>query len=156
MPLTDRQGTYFQYRPSLLKVTISLNRNVLEWYNWFWRYFSSLVYFWRSWQNHQCLRASWKHKTIALGRTKCILYSCILSSQIWLSNDFVLVLLQLHKLKAVGFYPLLLVAKKSKGVFKAQLLHLDQQLNADKMDAFNTMKEVFENLLNCKYALVHY
>ena len=65
-------------------------------------------------------------------------------------------MLQLHKLKAVGFYPLLLVAKKSKAGFKAQLLHLDQQLNADKTDAFNTMKEVFEKLLNCKYALVHY
>ncbi|XP_062396611.1 zinc finger protein 493-like [Sardina pilchardus] len=63
------------------------------------------------------------------------------------------VIVGLHKLKAVGFYPLLLVGKKSKTGFKAQLLHLDEQLNADKMEAFNAMKEVFEKLLNYPVSL---
>ncbi|XP_028451578.1 uncharacterized protein LOC114566923 [Perca flavescens] len=56
--------------------------------------------------------------------------------------------IDLHKLKAVGFYPLLLVAKQGKKKFKAQLLHLEEQPSRETMKAFATIKGVFETFLN--------
>ena len=64
-------------------------------------------------------------------------------------------MLQLHKLKAVGFYPLLLVAKQGKKKFKAQLLHLEEQPSRETMKAFATIKGVFETFLNCKHTLIY-